>query len=335
MRLAPVVPALAVLALVAGCSGSGIPVASSSSAPVATTPAAVSAPSPLTGLPMDRLPQHPVYVVKIDNTQAARPQVGVIHADVVVEELVEGGLTRLAAFFYSKTPDAIGPVRSMRATDVAIARPAEATVIASGGAPATIALVERAGIPVISEDTGQLDVLVKAADRRAPYNRILDLRPVADAADDVPSVKPYLPFGAADSQPGTDPATAFTVRFGAGAGTRWALQGTRYRRQNGLAAPGKEFKADNVLVLKAPVQSAGYADVAGNDVPETVLEGKGEATLFHDGQMVEGRWRKSSASSRLRLETTDGAPLEVPAGRTWIELVPESTGSVSVTDPAQ
>ncbi len=38
----------------------------------------------------------------------------------MVEELVEGGLTRLAVFFYSQVPDNAGPVRSMRASDIGI-----------------------------------------------------------------------------------------------------------------------------------------------------------------------------------------------------------------------
>jgi hypothetical protein len=56
---------------------------------------------PLTGL---KVPQHkssalrhPVLVAKMDNTPSSQPQVGLSKADLVVEELVEGGLTRLAA----------------------------------------------------------------------------------------------------------------------------------------------------------------------------------------------------------------------------------------------
>ena len=53
---------------------------------------------PLTGETLDgNLPDHPVYVVKIDNTSASAPQHGLDKADMVVEEMVEGGLTRLAA----------------------------------------------------------------------------------------------------------------------------------------------------------------------------------------------------------------------------------------------
>jgi hypothetical protein len=41
----------------------------------------------------------PVLAVKIDDTNAAHPQIGLEDADVVYIEQVEGGLTRLAAIF--------------------------------------------------------------------------------------------------------------------------------------------------------------------------------------------------------------------------------------------
>ena len=65
----------------------------------------VSSTWPLTGLPVsgdeEAAQDHPVIVAKMDNTEASSPQIGLGSADLVVEELVEGGLTRLAAFYYS------------------------------------------------------------------------------------------------------------------------------------------------------------------------------------------------------------------------------------------
>jgi len=61
---------------------------------------------------------HRVLVAKMDNTVSSRPQVGLSKADMVVEELVEGGLTRLAVFYYSHIQRIVGPIRSMRASDI-------------------------------------------------------------------------------------------------------------------------------------------------------------------------------------------------------------------------
>ena len=92
---------------------------------------------PLTGLPVadgeDSAQEHPVMVAKIDNS-GKEPQAGLSKADLVVEELVEGGYTRLAAFFYSELPINAGPMRSMRFSDVGIVQPVNGDIVTSGGA---------------------------------------------------------------------------------------------------------------------------------------------------------------------------------------------------------
>ena len=60
--------------------------------------------SPLTGLAQEQPPNNPAFLVKIENTGAGQPQYGVNEADLAIEELVEGGITRLAAIYYSKLP---------------------------------------------------------------------------------------------------------------------------------------------------------------------------------------------------------------------------------------
>src|SRR5918995_2143147 len=90
---------------------------------------------PLTGERVNgSTPKHPVLVAKIDNTASSKPQVGLKKADLVTEELVEGGMTRLAVFFYRHLPEVAGPVRSMRASDIGIVKPAHAVIAASGAA---------------------------------------------------------------------------------------------------------------------------------------------------------------------------------------------------------
>ena len=113
----------------------------------------------------------PVVVVKVDNTIAGRPQQGVGMADMVIEEPVEGGLTRLATFFESRLPDSVGPVRSVRISDIGLVAPVSATVVASGGAPDSLAAFEKAGVTLIDESSS---AMVRDPNRLAPYNLYVD-----------------------------------------------------------------------------------------------------------------------------------------------------------------
>ena len=110
---------------------------------------------PLTGLPVNgngsAEEDHPVLVLKLDNTEASAPQLGLSHADLVVEELVEGGITRLAALYYSDIPGDVGPVRSMRASDIGIVSPVDGAMVTSGGAAQTVQRISDAGIRIFNE----------------------------------------------------------------------------------------------------------------------------------------------------------------------------------------
>ncbi|WP_203336052.1 DUF3048 domain-containing protein [Nocardioides limicola] len=289
---------------------------------------------PLTGLEVtDGDPAaHPPLIVKIDNTAAAAPQVGLSGADIVVEQMVEGGLTRLAVMFHSELPTEVGPVRSLRATDIGIAKPVGGILVASGGAHETLDRLRRAQVPLIEEGANGI---TRSSSRRATYNVLADLAVIADDVVagsgtrlpyDGGRPDDYLPWGEAADLPEGEVATQLQVRYPS-QNTRWEFTDDGYVNTNSHAAEGDRFVADTVLVVRVEVIDAGYTDAAGNRVPELRFEGTGEAQLFHDGQMVKGRWSKETVASALTLRS-GGADLVVPAGRTWIHLLPVNNASV-------
>jgi hypothetical protein len=320
--------------LLAGCGGDDKPSSSSSSTPPGQQIAGgetIPAYWPLTGLPVDggesSAQEHPVMVLKMDNTGSSSPQEGLGSADMVVEELVEGGLTRLAAFYYSEIPGEVGPVRSMRASDIGIVSPVDADVVTSGAAPVTIHRITGAGIKFFGEGTKGF---FRDSGRTAPYNLMTNMKSVVSTISQK-AARPddYLPWGDESDLPKGKKATSIAAVFGGGHTTNWTYSNGGYVNQNTYAAQGDEFPADNVLVLRVQVGDAGYKDPAGNPVPETHFTGSGQALMFHGGRVVRGTWKKR-LDSTLKLSTRAGN-LEVPAGHTWIELVPQNGGNVQIT----
>jgi hypothetical protein len=282
---------------------------------------------PLTGLPVSgdesASQTHPVLVTKMDNTASSAPQVGLGEADLVVEELVEGGLTRLAAFYYSQLPEEVGPVRSMRASDIGIVGPEDASVVTSGAAGKTIARIKGAGIQFFQEGSPGFS---RDSSRSAPYNLLADLTTVAsEAKQDETRPADYLPWGAASDLPKGQPASKIAATFSGGHTTNRTYGKGGYTNGNTFAEQGDEFPADTVLVLRVKLGDAGYRDPAGNPVPETKFTGTGQAMLFHGGRLVRGTWTKKHLTSPLELSTRAGE-LSVPAGHTWVELVPMTQG---------
>ena len=283
---------------------------------------------PLTGLPAKgAAPAHPVLVVKIDNSSSSAPQIGLSQADLVTEELVEGGSTRLAVFYYSQVPKEVGPVRSMRATDIGIIEPAEAVLIASGGAPPTVTRIRDAGIKTFTEGAKGY---YRETGRVAPYNLFMHLTELAGTVKADSAPPNYLPWGDPKDFPKGQPAKGLSAVFSGGHTTTWQYADGTYANVNTEAAEGDEFEPATVLVLRVEVGDAGYLDPAGNPVPETKFTGKGDAMVFHGGRVVRGSWVKDGFDGAVRLETAAGK-LALPPGKTWIELVPTNGGNVTVT----
>lgn len=286
---------------------------------------------PLTGLPAPAdTPKHPVMVVKIDNTYASQPQVGLGKADMVVEELVEGGITRLAAMFYSKLPPTAGPVRSARASDIGVVKPTHAVLVASGAAPPTYGRLNQAGVTYFTEGGPGY---YRESSRRAPYNLFVRLPDLAKSLKKKPIVPAsYLPWGKEGDFAGVKPAGKIQVRFSRATTTTFAYDASakKYDNTNTHAGEGDRFRADSVLVLRIREGDAGYRDPAGNPVPETLFFGRGKLMLFHNGQMVRGTWVKPTRDAPLELSTAAG-DLKVPAGHVWIELLPNAKGGGSIS----
>jgi len=111
--------------LLTGCSGSA-PSGRASGAHGAKAGVATQRPldprvDPLTGTRPRRT--RPVVVVKVDNETLARPyQRGLGPAALIYQELMEGGATRLLAVYDDASPAEVGPIRSVRESDLELLR---------------------------------------------------------------------------------------------------------------------------------------------------------------------------------------------------------------------
>ena len=332
MRLS-VAATLAASLVLAGCGGSkgstDDPTASSETSSSAAAPAPET--WPLTGMkvPDGRSPKSPAFIVKIDNSAASAPQYGLGKADLVVEELVEGGITRLAAFFQSQLPTKVGPVRSMRLSDIGIAMPLGAEIVTSGAAPVTLDGLARAGQKYIQYGSNPALQRLLDGSHDTLHSVVANLKQLAKQKKAPARPVDYLPFGSAKKLPKGKPAKTIDARMSGGRTAHWQLMGKKYILQNGYMPDGDVFKADTVITCLVRTSTAPYLDPAGNPVPVSHFEGKGKAVIFHDGKAVRATWKKPKVGDTVTFVTAGGDELKIPVGHTWIHLVPASGGSVS------
>lgn len=317
-----------------GCSGDGGAGGGSPSA------SAVAETWPLTGLPgYPADSQTQVVTVKIENTLAGRPQRGIGSADLVIQELVEGGLTRLAAMFHRTYPDVAGPVRSMRESDIGLVLPTGGTLAASGAAASTVSALRDAGVPTVVE--GGVG-FARDPNRRSPYNLMLD---VAALADTLPAGRPpgsYLQFGDVPVDAAGKSAQRIRLTWPA------ASSSFKYDAESGLwtrsdLTDSSDFSFTNVIALKLKVEFGSGRDAAGTPIPTMVTEGSGSGVVVSGGRAFDVKWSKATPDAPWSLtytpesaegETPQVQPFPVPPGRTWLALLPKTGGSVKVT-PAE
>jgi hypothetical protein len=282
--------------------------------------------SPLTGLHQDAPPKNPMFMVKVENTHSGEPQYGVNQADFVVEELVEGGVTRLAVFFYSNLPTKVGHVRSARTTDVGLAEPPDATIVASGGAPKTLRKIKRSELPYYSYDK-RSPGWSSDPSKSPPYHVLWDLAALSTTAKSGPPAKPYFIWGEGPSGK-TKKTTRVSVTFSPATTTNWTFGGGTWSRSPEHAAAGQAYKPETLIVIFAPVEDAGYHDPAGNPVPETVIERSGRAVIFTGNSAAEARWHKENRNATMSFTSTSGKAIGLKPGHAWLEAVPRG-GSVN------
>jgi hypothetical protein len=281
--------------------------------------------APLTGLEMDGTVR-PALMVKIDDVDAARPQDGLFAADVVFEEMVEGGLTRFGAVYSSTDPGTVGPIRSVRDTDLAVAQLLGRPVLAfSGGAVpilARVAAAAEADSIVAASPLEYPNAFFRRRDRVAPHNLYARASELWATAEDAGTPDALFVYGA---PAGGLPVSTFTVSFPTTqVAYRWNPdRRTWLRSQNGsdqvdATRPDETFGVDNVVVLHV-----GYQPSKSDERSPVADLGGGDAWVYRDGSVSGCRWSiGAKPAPRVALVTETGTTCPLTPGRTIVELAP-------------
>lgn len=325
--------------LLVGCGADApmpVPTPTYTSTYVAPPPTALA---PLTGETIEvGALVNPAISAKVDNHPDARPQFALERADIVFEELVEGGITRYVAIWHSDIPDELGPIRSIRPMDPDIISPFGGIVAYAGGQQRFVDLMEATPVVNVIHGYGDTDetmyrtdlldsphdVIVRAA---LVLSRHLDLAPPAQQfaySRDVAS---------SSAVRDGEPIAGISLVFSEATTPSWtwdAAAGAYLRAQSDgspdVDLAGTSLAAVNVVVLRVDV-SYGY------DVPKTELVGSGEAWVSTGGSTIHATWSKAGMVERITLVDDNGVAIRLAPGSTWIELVPLS-GAVDFARPA-
>jgi DUF3048 family protein len=309
---------------------------------------------PLNGMPL--LAGQPnvhrrTLAVKIDNAPAGRPHYGISQADMVWELLVEGFITRLAAYYHSQDPQIIGAVRSVRFSDRYTTPMVRGSLVFSGASQLMEALVRQdiaAGLYVgISPQIGQGNSFYRSGvdGKVVPHNLFTSSQALRDATNAVGgggSVDvPAWDFLADANHPatiggflGSIPARTLTVPYRADARVRYDYDANanvylRYQ-SNGFrsvlevdAANGAWIMAKTVVIIRTDIWETDVRDDAGGAASfDMRMTGTGLASIFRDGLRQDGWWSRATLFDPFVFTNFYGHRIYLSPGQTWVHVVP-------------
>lgn len=292
--------------------------------------------SPLNGSPLadSFSPLPPVLAVKIENHPEARPQSGLDQAQVVYEELVEGGVTRFLALYLDEDVAEIGPIRSARPMDVVLLEYLDPLFAVSGGSSEVMRIVEDSSLVYISEAIDETaDYFFRTRDRRAPHNLYTSTSLLREYCATVGLAgreweEDLFRFG----EPGQSAACdSIEVRYPASCAVSYKYDGSSQSYLRSMAGDphldkisGRQTAPATVIVQYVELEDTGVRDVAGDLSPDAILTGSSDALVFTRGQVFQAHWEKRSSSGRTVFLSTNGEEIAIPPGQVWIHLIPTS-----------
>ena len=273
-----------------------------------------------------------VVSVKVENSSAARPQIGLAEADVVYESLSEGGIPRFNALYHSVVWGRVGPVRSARLSDTYLVPQYNALFAYSGASDAVRRAIAAAGIDDLGMESHPA-LYERDSVRSAPHNvftSVVDLQSAAADAGYESVVAPRaLVFGELPEEfTEASVATRLDIPFAGGNDVTWTWDEDAARWFRKIAGEWHTdertvvpYSAANVIVLYAETIETDMRDSAGSVVLDIRLDGSGDAIVLRGGRCYDVRWT-SAPDMPPRFANTDGTELPLAVGKTWIEVLP-------------
>lgn len=286
------------------------------------------------------------FGVMVNNHVDARPQSGLIYADLVYEIVAEGGITRYLAFFLSNTPEKIGPVRSIREYYLVLVRElSDAMIMHIGYSPQALIAIDT--WPVRSLFRGGCESMPGCAWRDNPRNvayehtayvdgtklRELGTRLGWEGKGDIrvwkfkDTANKYAQMPSASNKISID----FWTRGDYSSIFTYNSQNNTYLKHTGYDASDQPIPTVDqetgaqVEVKNLIVQFVTEDSVVGDDKGrlDYHLVGSGKALVFIDGKVVDATWSKASRDERTIFYDTSGNEVEFNRGKFWIAIVPD------------
>lgn len=310
---------------------------------------------PLTGLrgTKDVSGVRPISLI-FDNVSIAAPQSGISKMDILIEMMVEGGISRLIGITNDYlgndgqgTLDVYGPIRSTRHYMVSISQAFGSLMVGAGGSPQGYEKIAQLGLNYVDgvNDRYALQGFYRDVERYKSDGYEHSLMVTGKGITDLAATNSYA------ISRNTGNAFNFIeegkqMYLSGGASTHVILKyslyqqvqlvyssltGNYYRYQHGDvphldAENGEQLSFRNVIILFAQTSNI-VGDTEGRLNIQTT--GSGDGYYISDGRYVPIRWSRANDTAELVITGVGGEKLTINRGKTFISVVNSSLKDTS------
>jgi len=281
--------------------------------------------------------------IMVENTPDARPQSGLIYADIVFEVVDEYGITRYVVVYSSSEAEIVGPVRSSRIYYAEIARSLDPLYAFWGTYPECYDVIRGLDIEVLD---GNSEEIAYADSGWRDYSRIEPGQDTAHTAfmstvllkEDALDFDYSLEGGqsplrfkedAADLERGD--ISDISINFSSEtyrADFEYSSENNNYLKYVGGSPhtdyeTGSQIEVNNIIVMITDIE--GPIDQYGHMIVRTTgTIDDGKAFFFMDGNIIEGTWERSSAFDPFTYRDDNGDIILFNRGSTWVALIQDT-----------
>jgi hypothetical protein len=285
--------------------------------------------APYTGEEVDeKTSKNIAFMCIIENSKNARPQSGLIDADIVFETSAEGGIPRMLALFQKNSPVKIGPVRSMRPYFLELAREYNLPFGHCGYSEEARNLIQQNKLMTLNEFvfTG---FYWRERDRKAPHNLYTSaskLRKIVENLDYVKCPSVHLEFERNYwNSDNLEEAKEIQLKVNRNYTADYSFKnGKYYKSMNSKEAVNKEdtiqLSVSNIVIQFTTIKLQEdnlHLDIA--------LRGEGDGYVIGNGKIIKIRWSKDSIESKTILRDANGLEVPLNTGNTWWHIVDNSS----------
>jgi hypothetical protein len=305
---------------------------------------------PLTGQPAPggHVPQRPALAVKVGNEPSgARPQSGLDSADIVYDTPAEGYIMRYIAVFQCHDASSIGPTRSVRWVDWHVLQAFGHPILSfAGGIDPDVNTVDTLGwLTPANLLAGAASAGTRITSRVPPDNLYTSTAALWALASSNHTPPPAV-FRYGASMPASAKAAAgLHINYSAGTDVTWTWDPKAHQFVHGYAsspsvtspyttdtdaAANSPVTATNVVVQVVHFTYGPYAESPGStgDV-ESQTVGTGSGYVLRDGKSIAVTWHRAALDSPTTFTDASGQAVTLAPGRTFVELVLDTTASSS------